>query len=64
MQVVSGAGSTGKLTPVGREEDTLAVAPGPGFVRLDILPDGRTRISMHTVADGRVSEVVSSWLGP
>lgn len=64
VQVVSGAGSTGKLTPVGREEDTLAVAPGPGFVRLDILPDGRTRISMHTVADGRVSEVVSSWLGP
>jgi len=64
LQVVSGSGSPTKLKPVGRGKDTLAVAPGAGFVRLDILPDRRARISMHTVANGHVSEVVSSWLGP
>jgi hypothetical protein len=64
LQVVSGAGSTGKIKPVGRDEDTLAVAPGSGYVRLDILPDGRIRISMHVLADGQMSEVVSSWLDP
>ncbi len=64
VHVVSGAGSTPKIKPVGRGKDTLAVAPGAGFVRLDILPDGRARISMHMLANGRVSEVVSSWLGP
>ena len=64
VQVVSGAASTGKIKPVGRDKDTLAVAPGAGFVRLDILPDGRARIGMHALAEGKVSEVVSSWLGP
>jgi hypothetical protein len=64
VHIVSGAGSTRKIEPVGRGKDTLAVVPGAGFVRLDVLPDGRARLTVHALAGDRVSQVFSSWLAP
>jgi len=52
-QVVSGAGSPGKLEPVGRGDDTLFVSSEPGFVRLEFHTDGSVMLEIvEVLSDG------------
>jgi hypothetical protein len=54
--VVSGLGSAAKATPVGRDGSSLFVDSDrarSGFVSIDFLRDGRTRLAIIQVAPGR-----------
>jgi hypothetical protein len=54
--VVSGLGSASKATPVGRDSSALFVDSDhtrPGFVSVDFLRDGRTRLAIVQVAPGK-----------
>lgn len=52
FEVVSGAGSPGKLNSVGASQDTLFASSEPGYVRLEFLTDGSVRLEFAEVIDG------------
>lgn len=65
--LVSGRGSSEKVSPVGHDRTTLFADSGrPGFARVDVLRDGDTRLAILEVEpDGdRGIEVFSRWLQP
>lgn len=65
LHVVSGAGTVARPDRVGRGGDTLLATPSPGFVRLDLLRDGRARVEVVQVdRAGRVTRPPAVWVNP
>jgi hypothetical protein len=63
--LVSGAGSYNHLGPVAWGDSTVFAAAASGFMRLDVLRDGRARLGVLTVAaDSSTSERFSMWVKP
>jgi hypothetical protein len=63
LHVVSGAGTVARPDHVGRGDDTLLATPSPGFVRLDVLRDGRAHVQVVQVdRAGRVTRPPALWL--
>jgi hypothetical protein len=63
--LVSGAGILGHESPVGWHADTRFASSAAGFMRLDVLDDGRVRLGVWTVDDdGGTVEGFSTWLEP
>jgi hypothetical protein len=63
LQVVSGAGTVDRADVVGRGDDTLFACGCAGFVRMDILRDGRAWVEVTTVDDkGRTSRPAGRWI--
>jgi hypothetical protein len=60
--IVSGAGSDGNLNPVYRLPSTLFARQVNGFMRLEVMTDGRVRLGVMTLARGRLEEVFATWL--
>jgi len=60
--LVSGAGSDGNLNPVYRLPNTLFARQTNGFMRLEVMTDGRVRLGVLAFARGRVEEVFATWL--
>jgi len=61
--LVSGAGTYGRSSSVGRRRGTLFARAASGFMRLDLLTDGRVRLGVLTVdGTGRAEEVFAQWL--
>lgn len=61
--LVSGAGILGHEGPVGWHADTRFASSSAGFMRLDVLDDGRVRLGVWTVDDdGGAVEGFSMWL--
>jgi hypothetical protein len=62
-QLVSGAGIYGHNAPVVGIPGTVLAVRSAGFMRLDVLHDGRVRLGVVTVdGEGRGSEIYSAWL--
>src|SRR5919108_1498489 len=63
--LVSGAGSYNHLGPVAWSDSTVFAAVASGFMRLDVLRDGRARLGVMAVAaDSSTSERFSMWVKP
>lgn len=61
--LVSGGGYYGHANPVTWRDETLFARQAKGFMRLEVLQDGRVRLGVIEVnADGVGSEVYSKWL--
>ena len=61
--LVSGSGSYDHNNAVKRLSSTLYAAEKPGFMRVDVLLDGRVRLGVLLVdASGRTTEAFSMWL--
>ena len=61
--LVSGSGSYDHNNAVKRLDRTRYAAARPGFMRVDILGDGRLRLRVLLVdADGRTTEAFATWL--
>jgi hypothetical protein len=61
--LVSGAGSYDHDDAIGKLDSTRYASRHPGFMRVDVLEDGRVRLGVLLVdAGGQVSEAFSSWL--
>lgn len=60
--IVSGAGPSRRVEPVGSRSSTLYARAAPGFIRLDVLRDGRVRLAAIVIVDGRAREDYSTWL--
>lgn len=61
--LVSGAGTYAHTSSVGRRRDTLFSRAASGFMRLDLLTDGRVRLGVLTVdGTGRAVEAFARWL--
>ena len=61
--LVSGAGSYNHVGPVAWRDSTTFAVAASGYMRLDVLGDGRTRLGVMTVgADSLATERVSLWL--
>ncbi|MEX0692461.1 MAG: metallophosphoesterase, partial [Gemmatimonadales bacterium] len=61
--LVSGAGNYGHTTQVGRRAETLFAQRASGFLQMDFLVDGRTRLGVMVVdAGGRAREAWGLWL--
>ena len=61
--LVSGAGHYGHHSPTKRREQTLFKEAASGFLRLDVLRDGRLRLGVLIVdAEARVSEPYATYL--
>jgi hypothetical protein len=61
--LVSGSGSYNHIGPVAWGDSTTFAVAASGFMRLDILRDGRTRLGVMTVsADSIATERFSLWL--
>jgi len=56
FELVSGAGSTTRLSAVGALPTTLACRQGTGFARLELARDGRVRLSLLASENGKSSE--------
>jgi len=62
-QLVSGSGIADHQSATGRREETLFAAARPGFMRVDVLRDGRVRLAVFTVdASGQATEAASVYL--
>ena len=62
--VVSGAGTVVRPESVGRGDDTVFASGAAGFVRLDVLRDGRAWLQVVEVdADGRTRRPLGTWIG-
>jgi hypothetical protein len=61
--LVSGAGSYNHLGPVTWRDSTTFAVAASGYMRLDVLGDGRTRLGVMTVGpDSLATERVAIWL--
>ena len=61
--LVSGSGSYDHNNAVKRLDSTRYASARPGFMRVDVLGDGRVRLGVLTVqADGRATEAFAAWL--
>lgn len=61
--LVSGAGFYAHVTDVGYTKHTRFAVSASGFMRLDVMQDGRVRLGVQVVdADSRVRERYSEWL--
>jgi hypothetical protein len=61
--LVSGSGSYDHNNAVKRLESTRYAAAKPGFMRVDVLEDGRVRLGVLLVdAQGRTTEASAAWL--
>jgi hypothetical protein len=61
--LVSGAGTVRRPDEVGKGDDTVFVSPRAGFMRVDLLRDGRVRLDVVEVTrDGAVFHPFSVWL--
>lgn len=60
--LVSGAGSDGQLNAVYRLPSTQFARQANGFMRLEVMTDGRVRLGVMTLAGGRLEEVFATWL--
>lgn len=61
--LVSGSGSYGHVGPVAWRDSTIFALAASGFMRLDVLSDGRARLGVLTAAaDSSVTEQFSLWL--
>lgn len=61
--LVSGAGSYNHAGPVAWRDSTAFAAAASGYMRLDVLRDGRVRLGVMTVAiDSTATERFSAWL--
>ena len=61
--LVSGAGSYNHVGPVAWRDSTTFAVAASGYMRLDVLGDGRTRLGVMTVGpDSLATERVSLWL--
>jgi hypothetical protein len=61
--LVSGAGSYNHVGPVAWRDSTTFAVAASGYMRLDVLGDGRTRLGVMTVGpDSLATEVASLWL--
>ena len=60
--IVSGAGSIERKDPVGRGDDTLFASPHSGFMRLDLLTDGRVRLEVVEVHDDGSTQKPATFL--
>lgn len=61
--LVSGAGTVKRPDEVGKGDDTILVSPRAGFMRVDLLRDGRVRLDVVEVTrDSEVSQPFSVWL--
>jgi len=61
--LVSGAGSVKRPDEVGKGDDTVFVSPKAGFMRVDLLQDGRVRLSVTEVTKkNEVTHPYSVWL--
>jgi hypothetical protein len=59
---VSGAGIRGhKRGAVGRERDALFADRGPGFMRVDVLRDGRVRLTVVMPGDATAEPAQRIW---
>lgn len=64
VHVVSGAGTVVRPAAVGREHDTRFASGHAGYVRLDILRDGRAWLQVVVVSkDGVTERPFASWIG-
>jgi hypothetical protein len=62
-QLISGAGIYGHRSPVSGMPNTRLAMAEAGFMRLDLLTDGRVRLGVITVNQaGNPTEVYSTWL--
>lgn len=62
-ELVSGGGFYGHTNAVAWRDNTLFAREASGFMRLDVLQDGRVRLAVIAVAEtGEGSEVYSRWL--
>ena len=60
---VSGAGFYGHEGPVFRRTDMRFAAAAPGFMRIEFLADGRTRLGVLAVdREGRSTKRFALWL--
>jgi hypothetical protein len=63
LHVVSGAGTVDRADEVGRGDDTLFACGCAGYVRLDVLRDGRAWLEVVTVDDkGQASRSAGHWV--
>ena len=60
--LVSGAGSDGQLNPVYGLPSTRFARQSNGFMRLEVMTDGRVRLGVMALARGRLEEVFATWL--
>lgn len=61
--IVSGSGIFGHTNPVARIEGTRYASDESGFMRMDLLIDGRVRLAVIAVAaDGTARETYAAWL--
>jgi hypothetical protein len=61
--LVSGAGSYNHVGPVAWRDSTRFAVAASGYMRLDVLLDGRVRLGVMTVAsDSTATERFSAWL--
>jgi hypothetical protein len=61
--LVSGAGTVQRPDEVGKGDDTVFVSPRAGFMRIDLLRDGRVRLDVVEVTrGGEVFHPFSVWL--
>lgn len=64
-RLVSGSGTYGHTTKVFRISQTLYAYAVGGFMRLDVLRDGRVRLGVIVPdSDGRIQEDYAMWLAP
>ena len=61
--LVSGSGSEDHQSAVGRGPTTAFASRRPGFIRIDVMRDGRVRLGVTTLApDGRSQESYQAWI--
>lgn len=60
--LVSGAGTEEHQMAVGRGDSAAFQSRLPGFMRVDLMRDGRVRVGVTTLLEGRPEEIYHAWL--
>jgi hypothetical protein len=60
--LVSGSGTENHQMAVGRGDSASYRSALPGYMRLDVMRDGRVRIGVTTLTEGRAEETYHAWL--
>jgi hypothetical protein len=62
FHIVSGGGSTDKITPVRKRKSGLLLLSRPGYMRIDVFEDGSIGLTVITVRKEEPSPVFEIWL--